>query len=393
MDGKRPRLASALVLIASSFLGQAAILAAIIALLFAAVHVSQSTSARPGNVVLLPFRTPLVPAYYAALSTTGAAGRLGPLDITIRDTTSGAILATVAPPPGIASFNLVGGTGEGEFLVAAQSWYLPQPDGLQPAPVDAAPVKLYTLRFDAGAHVTTLTPLPLPEIPGTQFWTAALSPDGSKVAIAVTPGGTDLPGTPQQVRVYTLPGGAERTWTAAGPGGAFTGWRLDPRALSWSADDRTLAVNWRDPAPTVRLLDTQAAGRSLLAASRLAVSLDGTAFACNGDAVLTAGGTLLACAGNADPASAAGPVQAARQVGFGEFSAATGRLAGVLHPVLAPGCCTGAVPVATLIWASPSGNVFIETETSARQPTGMTVITGGERQDIPLSPQVAGAAW
>jgi hypothetical protein len=344
--------------------------------------------------MLLPFRTPIVPAYYAALTTTGAAGRVGPLDITIRDTTSGVILATIAPPPGFATFSLVsGGTGEGEFLVAAQRWDLTQPDGPLPAPVNASPVKLYTLRFDAAAGVTTLTPLPVPEIPGTQFWSAALSPDGSKVAIAVTPAGTDLPGPPQQVRIYTLPDGAERIWTAAGLGEVFTSWRLDPRALSWSADDRTLAVNWRDPAPTVRLLDTQAAGGSLLAASRLTVSTDGTAFACTGDAVLTAGGTLLICAGNADPASQAGPVQAARQVGFGEFSAATGKLAGVFHPALAPGCCTGAVPVATLIWASPSGNTFIETETGAGQPAGMKVITGGEPQDIPLSPQVAGAAW
>src|SRR5712691_4967533 len=66
MLGNRPRWSSALALIASSFAGQAGILAAVIALLVAMVHMSLSPPSRLGSPAGVP---PAVPGYYAALTS------------------------------------------------------------------------------------------------------------------------------------------------------------------------------------------------------------------------------------------------------------------------------------------------------------------------------------
>jgi hypothetical protein len=399
MPGIRRRWSSALALIASSFAGQACILAVVIALLLVTVHMFLSPPSRPGSPAA-------VPGYYAALTSRADPGppvRGGipsvPHDITIRATRSGAVLATVSPPPGFATFSLVtGGTGDGEFLVAAQGWKLvpgwetTRPVGEAPTgTVDAAPVRLYALRFSPASRATALTPLSVPDMPGTQFWSAALSPDGSRVAVAVTPGGVDQDAAPQQVRVYALPGGAERMWSFAKVPNAypsFTGSRLDPLALSWSADDRTLAVSWGNP-NAVRLLDTQEPAGSLPAASR-AVTTSSKAFRCDGShPALTSGGSVLICAGTVNWTGRPVPARA----GFGKFSVATGKLVTTVSLARPRGCCQYNSPIANLIWASPAGSAYVQTYSTSMEPTAMTVIGDGKPYDIPLSPQVAAVAW
>ena len=185
-------------------------------------------------------------------------------------------MATVKPPPGFQTFSMVTGPSEAEeFLVAAQG---------SPLAGRPGPVRLYTLRLgpppEDGA---TLSPLPVPEIPGEQFWSAALSPDGSELAVALSPGAAGLGGAVQEVRVYSLPGGTATTWSATAPGLAFNGPRLDPMLLSWSLDNRLLGINWRDPAPGLRVLAAGSPGGPLLAASRMIAVTPG----CDMDAVLT----------------------------------------------------------------------------------------------------------
>jgi hypothetical protein len=115
---------------------------------------------------------------------------------------------------------------------------------------------------------------------------------------------------------------------------SFSGSRLDPLALSWSADNRTLAVSWGNP-NAVRLLDTHGPAGSLPAASR-AVTTSSKAFRCDGShPVLTSGGRLLICAGTINWAGMSGPARS----GFGEFSVATGKLVTIVRLALPRGCC------------------------------------------------------
>jgi hypothetical protein len=102
----------------------------------------------------------------------------------------------------------------------------------------------------------------------------ALSPDGTKLAIAIGPDNVNNDPNLQQVRVYTLATGAVQTWSADGTIGFGPD---DARSLSWASDERTLAFSWAVAGAgvhtSVRLLDTETGGGNLLADSRQAVSL------------------------------------------------------------------------------------------------------------------------
>ena len=77
----------------------------------------------------------------------------------------------------------------------------------------------------------------------------------------------------------TLATGAQRVWTWTGAQPVFESLGGTGSALSWAADDRTLAfARLIDGRYKVRLLDTMAPGRSL-AASPPALSLDWTGMA------------------------------------------------------------------------------------------------------------------
>jgi Tol biopolymer transport system component len=88
----------------------------------------------------------------------------------------------------------------------------------------------------------------------------ALSPDGTRLAVATQTGGQD--GT---VEVITLTTGAVRTWTSASGGDGL------PENLSWDAAGRRLAFFWSGATPSAGLwvLDTSSPGRGLLSGQRL----------------------------------------------------------------------------------------------------------------------------
>jgi hypothetical protein len=145
--------------------------------------------------------------------------------------------------------------------------------------------RFYWLRVSAGgrsARLTALNAAPLP--PGEYADGIAVSPDGSRLAVAIQRGG----GQRGAVTVVSLATGAARTWTTGRPG--------IPAGVSW-ADGRRLGFFWEGVGAAQRgsglwELDTAAPGHALLSGRRILPIVTG------GDTVqyaqLTTAGTAIA---------------------------------------------------------------------------------------------------
>jgi anti-sigma factor RsiW len=222
-----------------------------------------------------------------------------------------------------------------------------------------------------------LTPLPITVRPqGTGVTGLALSPDATKLAIAEV-----YPiAAPPALHVVTLATGAERVWAAA-TGGPTFGPGTTGESLSWTQDGRTLAFAGSGTA--VRLLDTAAAGSSLLASSRLVASGDSWQQVM----VTPDGRTIIAVI------SVVAEANNVHQE-LVTFSARTGKLLHVLNRIPVYGNSE------RVMWASPSGQVLI---ISGTQPgatvgslgTGATagVLRDGRFTPIPWSNRTFAAAW
>jgi hypothetical protein len=230
-----------------------------------------------------------VPPYYVALVTghgepdeddsPGVAAE-------VRATLTGAVLARIVPPKPYATFTGVTASADDRtFVLAAQgstTTSLTQqqlnreyPNGYVP------PARFYLLHIDPASSTragrASLQALPASFIPAkAEVLDMALSPDGTLLAAnignLISPLGTPL-------YVFNLATGSRRAWSLRtcrgcspyGGGLGFGGTNVD--ALSWAADGRHLALvgpgqTLNGPAG-VRLLDTNAAGTSLLADSKL----------------------------------------------------------------------------------------------------------------------------
>jgi hypothetical protein len=276
-------------------------------------------------------RSGKVPSYFVTLTPSGAAVHL---------TLSGAAVATI--PLSLAGGTVVAVTAAGDdrtFVLAEQGQ-------------DRKAVTFYQVRLSSSGRPSAPARLPMSVADGRAMTGLALSPDGTKLAIAVAPGGV------QQVRLYPIHGGAGRTWSATGGtiGEHFATW-----SLSWPASQRTLAFNWSAGQTTsVRLLNLGTAGGSLLAASRPAVTLPKTArmgqtlYQCavmsitpDGSAIVCPSSTITDIAKNGTMTYS---------TGFPEFSVTTGRLIRI----------TGHWPrkhndpfVYDVLWSGASGQVLI----------------------------------
>jgi hypothetical protein len=231
------------------------------------------------------------PRYYVVLTSTGH-HRGWPRQAEVRATRTGRIMATLAAPrPGNAFIMAAAASGAGRYVLAAQRIAIehPAPVGLPVAipvsgapatqrrgsvavQVPAGPIRFYQLRISSSGQVSALSPLPVPALPaGADLTGLALTPDGRQLAVATRAGG---PRPGPEIQVDTLATGAQRVWTWPGAQPIAESLGGTGSALSWAADDRTLAfARMIDGQYRVRLLDTTAPGRSL-AASRLALSLD-----------------------------------------------------------------------------------------------------------------------
>jgi hypothetical protein len=214
-------------------------------------------------------------------------------------------------------------------------------------------VTFYQFRLGPSGRPGALTRLPMSVADEKRMTGLALSPDGTRLAIAVAPGGGV-----QQVRLYPVHGGVGRTWSATGGtlGEHFSSW-----SLSWPASQRTLAFNWSAGQTTsLRLLNLGTAGGSLLAASRPALTLAKTAglgqtqYQCT-VMTITPDGSAIVCPSSTITDIAKNGTMT-YSTGFPEFSVTTGRLIRI----------TGHWPrkqndpfVYTMFWSGASGQVLI----------------------------------
>ena len=210
-----------------------------------------------------------VPRYYVAIESHGNPN-FNPSYAVVRATVTGAALATI--PASVTHGTVVALTAAADdrtFILDEQVFVATDGNANQ----FFEPRTFYLVRLDASGRPGTPTRLPM-TVPGGEMMTGlALSPDGSKLAIAVEPDNVKDDPNLQQILVYTLATGAVRTWSGDGTIGFGPD---DARSLSWAGDERTLAFFWAaSPGiqTSVRLLDVETGGGSLLADSRQAVSL------------------------------------------------------------------------------------------------------------------------
>ena len=128
----------------------------------------------------------------------------------------------------------------------------------------------------------------------------ALSPGGTRLAVAVQPNNVKADPELTELKLYsTATGAVLRTWDADGT----IGLNLDnPEALSWTSDQRTLAFVWlggpgSGQPPGEWLLDLGRSGTSLIGDSREAMSTGSSTapLPCEEDLILTPDGSAAVC--------------------------------------------------------------------------------------------------
>jgi len=292
-----------------------------------------------------------LPAYYITL--TGSAGRRA----VVRATATGAVVATLSPPRPYRVFGLVAASGNGrEFVLSAARLTIIRRDG--GTFFNNGPPSFFLLRIGPGG--ARLTALRIPALRGNEAEYAALSPDGSKLALAVRGGG----GPPPAIEVVTLATGAERVWTWPGGPPITNNAGGSGEVLSWAADGTVAFQQWAGDSIDVRLLDTAAPGSSLQRDSKLALQWrhDAETFHYTHghitnvifgySAIITPDGSKIVAA-----TASVTPKPLHSELAFTEFAASTGTVTRVLYPQQLPGLYPGQVQ--DVLWSNHSGSKLI----------------------------------
>ena len=324
---------------------------------------SQAAAGRTGTVALhpAPAAPAGIPAYDVALAPGPDAGQS--TRAVVRATATGAVLATVRPPRPYATFTWVTGAADDRTFVLAA-----QPGG-QPTASGRVVMKFFALRLDPAAGTAKLTALPTPAVSGIWIQTQglALSPDGEKLAVALSRAAQSA------IEVFDLAGGPSREWKATLPGGTVVGTTLvGVNALSWAADGRRLAFDAYGPAGVeVHALDTAAPDTSL-STSRLIMTFRHwrTTGSVSGSALITRDGTKIIAMEVPSP-------RTATQIRVRQFSAIDGRPLGILATLhYRRGAITGWPDV---LWSNPSGSqLIISTTKLGAAPSKNGDLTPGE---------------
>ena len=407
----------------ATWLAPAAAAAAVVAVAVAMVTVgravthSSSTragpgvaSARPGPVRTGPpvssyVASGQVPKYYVAIESNGNPN-FNPSYAVVRETATGQSPGGWTPASGQTVVAVTAAADDRTFIADVQ----PRVNANQ----SFEPRTFFALVLDQAGIITSVRKESV-SVPAGQLMTGfALSPDGSKLAIAVQPDNDKREPDLTVVKVITLATGATQIWTGNGTIGFGPD---DARSLSWTADQRTLAFDWAATGPGinvgVRLLDLGTGGGSLLSDSREAVVLvhqarlrvmplipsvtpsvspapAATSLTCQEDSIITPDGSAIVCGAiavlNQEPAlNSSGVAVAGLQRGaeteYIEYSTASGKVARVLgHWKFGN---VGALSVEVL-WSNASGSVLIGAIPNSGDGR-IGVISGNEFTPLPVT--------
>jgi len=303
-----------------------------------------------------------VPPYYLVLrGTNPSPTALQPQFALIKTTATGAVVARITAPRPYGTFVAVTAAADDRtFVLAASPWRVHRVDGGVNVP--ESPTKFFLLRLGPHGRPAHLTALPIAPLPGTAA-NIAISPDGSKLAVAVRGGaGT---GSSPAIQVFSLATGAERVWTWPGGGPITNNAGSEGEVLSWTTDGRTLAFQqWVGNSIDVRLLDTTTPGGSLQSDSRLALRWRGDAetwHLVHGkisnvifgySAIITGDGSRIVAATGSLTKH---PLNS--ELAFTEFSAGTGKVVKILGRWPIPGLYPGQTQ--DVLWTNASGSTLI----------------------------------
>jgi hypothetical protein len=305
-----------------------------------------------------------VPPYYAALRYEHPFTSHLRVDVTIRSTATGKVLATVPPLAGGFAAHMVSAAADDRTFVMAASRLVPDTS-------NSVPVRFYLIRFDPATDTVAVRGLPISDVTANGsagLFEIGLSPDGQRLAVM-----TD---TFRGIRVYSVPGGAQRAWTTS-----VASELLSP---AWAGGSRQLAFFYRPLDLSahevgLRLLDTASSKHDLLAASRKPPVL--LRYEC-GPAWFAPRPSMIACV-------IENLHHGTRTAYVAEVSLRTGKLLRRL-PLPPPGVVPdGAVP--QVAWANPAGTKAIVIISQLRpRPSGSAsayLVTSGRITKIP------GATW
>jgi hypothetical protein len=287
----------------------------------------------------------LIPRYSVALTTT--AQRLQVAKVI--NSVTRKVVATISAPKPYNSFNEVTeASGGSTFVLDAQVWkYV----GKHHAILEAGPSRMFavTLRQAQAPGPLTVTPLRLPVLPArSSIESLALSPAGTKLAVAfdIGSGALNYQTSSTRLWIYTMATGTLHKF--------HSDWQIghgiiDPTAMSWSADDRTLSLDAYTGGTgpfAVELFDATATRGSISSHSRPIVHI--TTNPTTSDAYLLPDGSKVVL----------GVYSPKRRNMLAEVSTATGRTVKTI--VLNPPPVDGAVPsLANVQWTNSSGSVMI----------------------------------
>jgi hypothetical protein len=384
------------------------------------------TTSEPGPVVAGPpissyVASGQVPPYYVAITYRGNNSAANPSYAVVAATASGKTLATIQPS--VAHGTIVAVTAAADdrtFVLDEERFTTSATDQ------DYGARTFYEFRLTSSGQPGPLTRLAMSVPNGDMLTGLALSPDGSKLAMALQP---DTNKQPYQtlVKIYTLATGAVRTWTGNGSIGFGPD---DARSLSWTSDQRTLAFDWNGtgtgqqlPGAGVWLLHLNAPGSNLLAASRqawppasqrpgggvayeptspgasvlpgtatpkpTASSSSGLAYppGCQDDLIITPDGSKIVCGAIQYRILPGGVINDVTE--FREFSTATGEVTDILGYWMFHNVTPNVVGV---LWSNSSGSVLIGVIPGGGNGR-IGVISGNSFTPLPASAASASAAW
>ena len=298
-----------------------------------------------------------VPPYYVWLNDPGNA----PSEATVRMTATGAVLATIKAAAADGTIASVTGAADDRTFVLDEQPFVYNIPG---ADQTRQPRTFYLLHLSTDGQPASVTKLPISEPSGAAVNGVALSPDGTELAVAVSPNNVESEPELTELKLYSVATGAVlRTWDADGG----IGFSLDdPEALSWTSDQQTLGFTWvghgLSPQQGEWLLDLSLSGSNLLSNSHQVTSLGNTAgtphsqstLTCDEDIIVAPNGSSLICGAVAQIGSPNGGDTV--ETAYFEYSPSSGKVIKNLAQSTLPNAGLWTVDV---LWSNPSGSVLV----------------------------------